>query len=89
MGEGWKLWAERFEIEQEQGKNEVRGWIELYLILLGWVEPHQFPARVFQRAFRLRRDGEVMTLEKLDYLAVDLNYLQMTPLSESGPGRPS
>src|SRR5262249_46719851 len=89
MGEGWKLWAERFEIEQEQSKNEVRGWIEPYLILLGWVEPDQFPARVFQRAFMLRRERQVMTLEELDRIAVDLNYLHLTPRSESGPGRPS
>jgi len=84
MVEGLKLWAKRFEIEQEQGKNEVRVWIEHFLILLGWVEPDQFPAGVFKIAFMLRRDGQVMALEELDYMAVYLNYIHKTPLSESG-----
>jgi hypothetical protein len=87
--EGLKLWAERFEIEQEQGKNEVRVWIEHFLFLLGWVEPDQFSARVFKIAFMLRRDGQLMALEELDYIAVYLNYIHMTPLSESSPRRPS
>ena len=89
MVEGLKLWAERFEIEQEQGKNEVRVWIEHFLLVLGWVKPDQLTARAFKIAFMLRRDGEFMTLEELDYIAVYLNYIHMTPLSESGPGRPS
>jgi hypothetical protein len=37
----------------------------------------------------LRRDGEFMALEELDYIAVCMNYIHMTPLSESGPGRSS
>ena len=84
MIEGLKLWTERFEIEPEQGKNEVRVCIKLYYILLGWVEPDQFPARVFKIAFMLRRDREFMTLEELDCIAVYLNYIHMKPLSESG-----
>ena len=89
MVKGLKLRAERFEIEQEQGEDEVRVWIEHFLPLLCWVEPDQFPARAFKIAFMLRRDGEFMTLEELDYIAVYLNYIHMTPLSEFGPGGPS
>ncbi len=89
MVEGLKLWAEGFEIEQEQGKDEVRVWVEHFLILLGWVEPDQFSAGVFKIAFMLRRDGQLMALEELDYIAVYLNYVHMIPLSESGLGRPS
>src|SRR5262249_54932735 len=89
MGEGLKLWAERFEIEQEQGEDEVRVWVEHFLILLGWIEARQLTARVFQRAVMLRREGQVMTLEELDHIAVDLNYLHLTPRSESGSGKPS
>src|SRR5262249_23003113 len=89
MGEGWKLWAERFEIEQEQGQNEVRGWIEHFLILLGGIEGRQLTTRAFQRAFMLSREGQVMALEELDHIAVDVNDLHMTPLSESGSGKPS
>jgi hypothetical protein len=40
-------------------------------------------------AFMLRRDGRLMAVEELDYIAVYLNYIHMTPLSESGPRRPS
>ena len=89
MIEGLKLWMERFEIEQEQGKQEVRVWIEHFLLLLGRVEPDQFSARVFKIAFMFSRDGEFMTLEELDCIAVYLSYIHKTPLSESGVGRSS
>jgi hypothetical protein len=46
-------------------------------------------ARVFKIAFMLRRDGEFMTLEEFDHIAVYLNHIHKTPLSESGPGGPS
>ena len=62
---------------------------QVFLILLSWIEPHQFTARVFKIAFMFSRDGEFMTLEELDYIAVYLDYIHKTPLSESGPGRPS
>jgi hypothetical protein len=35
----------------------------------------------------LRRDGEFMTLEELDHMAVYLNYIHRTPLSEFGSGK--
>ncbi len=89
MVEGLKLWAERFEIEQEQGQDEVREWIEHFLILLCWIEARQLTTRVFKIAFMLRRDRQLMTLEELDDIAVYLNYIHMTPLSESGSRRPS
>ena len=66
------------------------------MILLGWVEPDQFPAGVFKIAFMLRRDGEFMALEELDYMAVYLNsivshmkcymdwYLKIIGLAPSG-----
>ncbi len=89
MVEGLKLWAERFEIEQEQRENEVRVWLKHLFILLCRIESHQFTARVFKIAFMFSRDGEFMTLEEFDYIAVYLNHIHKTPLSESGPGGPS
>ena len=55
------------------------------LILLCRIEPHQGTARVFKIAFMFSRDGEFMTLEKLDCIAVYLDYIHKTPLSEFGP----
>src|SRR5262249_6514638 len=47
---GLKLWAERFEIEQEQREDEVRVWLEPLFILLCRIEPRQVTARVFKIA---------------------------------------
>ena len=60
-----------------------------FLDLAWWVEPDQFPAGVFKISFMLRRDGQVMALEELDYMAVYLNYIHKTPLSEFGSRKPS
>ena len=57
--------------------------------LLCRIEPDQFTAGVFKIAFMFSRDGEFMTLEELDCIAVYLSYIHKTPLSESGVGRSS
>jgi len=40
-------------------------------------------------ATMLRRDEQLMALEELDYIAVYLNPIHMTRLSEPGSGKPS
>ena len=86
MVEGLKLWAERFEIKQEQREDEVRVWLKFFLVLFCRIEPHQFTARVFEITLMRRGEGDFMTRVELDNITVYLNDIHLAPLSESGAG---